>query len=172
MDDKRLSEHIEKYKTMSEDQIKEYVRKSPMGKYDRLKFAYVRVDMLLDFMRVIRNHKSELQSPGIKVIVESGKEIDPADLLNEYIILEITSFYSLLRKIKEKERLDELPNMPEYWDIIINFRNQITAHLDKYGRIKDNSEWMEQCENVDKIGMTKIVEQFKKDYFKCIELLK
>lgn len=168
--DKVFNKHIEKYSSMSEDEIKNYLSKSPMRKYERLNYAYVRVDLLLDYIKVIKEHKKELQSPGNKVLVSSGHKFNPTSLY-EYIILEITSFYDLLKGIKKKERLDELPDLPPYWTAIRDFRNQITAHLDKKGKFKTTAEWMEQYAKVDKIGTTKIVNQFKKDYYKTLKIL-
>ena len=168
---KILQKHIEKYKGMTEEQIKEHLKQQEMKKYGGLNFAFVRVGMLLDYLKVLNNNLSQLEAPGHKVIIASGKKFDPM-ILKEYIILEVTSFYCIVRDIKGKEGLDELPDVPDYWDIIIDFRNKITAHLDKDGRFRIVAQWMEQYEKVDKIGITKIVKQFEEDYWKCYNILK
>ncbi len=169
--DEVFEKHIEKYKNMSEEEVKEHLRKGYMKKYDRLNYAFVRIDMLLDYIRVLKEHKTELQSPGSRVVVASGKKFNPV-MLSEYVVLEITSFYNLVRQIKEEEQISDLPDNPDYWPIIRDFRNQITSHLDKEGRFQTTAEWMDQYNKVDEIGIDKIVNQFKKDYYQCYKLLK
>lgn len=169
--EEELQKHIEKYKGMSEEEMKDSLSKGNMRKYERLNFAFVRIDLLMDYIRILNDHKTELKSPGSKVIVESGKNFQLTTLY-EYIILEITSFYDLVRKIKEDTKIAELPDLPPYWEVIITFRNEITAHLDRHGKYKTIAEWMEQYSKVDAIGIDNIIGQFKKDYFKCYELLK
>ena len=48
---------VEEYKkmieSMTEEEIKAHFKSQPMKKYDRLNYIYVRVNQLLDFMKVI-----------------------------------------------------------------------------------------------------------------------
>jgi len=171
MDNEVFKKYINKYKNMTEEEMRDYLKKGKMRKYERLNYAYVRVHMLLDFMNIIDKHASELKSPGSVVVVESGKKIRPSQTIYEYIILEITSFYNLVREIKEEENLS-LPELPDYWRTIIDFRNQITGHLDKEGRLKTVREWVEKYEEVDQIGVEKIIFDFNKAYWECHNLLK
>lgn len=160
------------YKGKTGEEVLEILKKRIMRKYERFNFSYQRVILLEDFADIINNHQKELKVLGGKAVnaMKEG-EVLPSQLLGEYIILEIWSFYDMLREIKSQEKRD-LPELPEYLELLKNFRNQVVAHLDKDGRFRSLNEWIEQYEKINKIGLPKIVQDFKEIYFKCCNSLK
>lgn len=159
------------YKNKTIDEVLKVLSDKPMKKYERFNFSINRVTMLEDFADLINNHQDELKHLGVKAIQSMKEEVLASQLLGEYIILEIWSFYDYLLKIKKTENI-QLPELPIYWETIKKFRNQIIAHLDKDERLKTLKEWIKQYEEINKIGMPKIIKDFKQIYNKCYNLLK
>lgn len=159
------------YEGKTVDEVLEMLSNRGMRKYERFNFSMQKVLMLEDFADLINKHGDELKHLGAKATRSMKDEVLPSQLLGEYVILEIWSFYDYLLKIKTQEEIT-LPNLPIYWETIRDFRNQIVAHLDKDGRFKTIKEWIEQYNKINAIGMPKIVSDFKQIHQECYNLLK
>jgi hypothetical protein len=162
---------IDKFKGMTDEQIIDYYKSLPMKKYDRLNFAYVKVHMLLDYIRVIDKNKDDLISPANKISAQSGR-MSPSSLLYGYLVMEICSFYEVIDKLirEGKGNSSCLPEMPNYRQTLMEFRNQVIAHLDRYGNLQNNADWMEQFIRVQQIGENKIISDFEYYYNICRNL--
>jgi len=159
------------YENKTTSEVLKTLSERPMREYERFNFSIQRVTMLEDFADLINDHKDELKHIGAKAVLSMKDEVLASELLAEYAILEIWSFYDYLSKIKRIETIN-LPDLPQYWETIRNFRNQIVAHLDKEERFKTLKEWIEQLNKINEIGIPKIVNDFKKIYEECYNLLK
>jgi hypothetical protein len=159
------------YKGKSVKEVLDTLSKRPMRKYERFNFSFQRITMLEDFADLINKYSSELKNLGSKAIKSMGEEVLASQLLGEYVILEVWSFYDMILKIEKDEKIN-LSDLPPYWEDIKDFRNQIVAHLDKDGRFRTLKEWIEQYEKINKIGMPLIVEDFKRIYAECYKNLK
>ena len=170
MEDKE-KELIEKLKGMTEEQIIDYYKSLPMKKYDRLNYAYVKVHMILDYIGLIEKYKIELVSPANRVSAASEK-MSPSSLLWGYIIMEICSFYEVIDKLIREGNGNAscLPDLPNYRQTLMNCRNQVIAHLDRYGDLQNIADWMEQFIKVQQIGETKIISDFEDYYNICRNL--
>lgn len=169
IDEKKLIEQDYENKTINE--VLDMLKKRPMRKYERFNFSFQRVIILEEFADLINKYSSELNNLGAKATRSMKEKVLPSQLIGEYIILEIWSFYDMIRKIRSDSNIN-LPDLPEYWETIRDFRNQVVAHLDKEGRFRTLKEWIEQYDKINKIGMPRIVEDFKKCYWQCYNLLK
>lgn len=166
--------NIEEYKqmidVMTEENIANYYKNQHMRKYDRLNYIFVRVKQLLDFMNVIDTNFNQLKSPANQATVELIKKgIRPGGLLYEYIILEISSFYTLVHKYKMEGA--QLPEIPSYWKTLKVFRNAIPGHMDKEEKIKTSKEWFEKYELIDGLNILRIITEFEKYYIDSVKLL-
>lgn len=159
------------YEGKTVKEVLEMLGNRGMRKYERFNFSMQKVLMLEDFADLINEHEDELKHLGAKATSSMKEKVLASQLLGEYVILEIWSFYDYLLKIKTEEKII-LPELPFYWETIKNFRNQVVAHLDKDGKFKTLKEWVEQYDKINEIGMSKIVSDFKQIYEECYNLLK
>lgn len=166
MDDEQIKIIKRDYAGKSKKEVFDMLNEKGLGKYNRLKFAYQRVLMLEDFANVINNHSNELQNIGSIATRQMNEEVLPSELLGEYVILEICSFYELVKKIKNKKELN-LPDLPEYFNVLKEFRNQIVAHLDKDEKFRTINDWIVKYESLNIIGVPKIIEEFKIYFQEC-----
>ena len=166
--------NTEEYKqmvgAMTEDQIKEHYKNQPMKKFDRLNYIFVRVIQLLDFMKVIDNNANQLTTPVSKAVVELAKKgIRPSQFLYEYVMQEISSFYTLAHGYKNQGI--QLPKIPDYWKLLKDFRNSIPGHMDKDEKLKTTKDWFEKYESVDNLNTDKIIVEFEDYYNQCVRIL-
>ncbi len=143
-------------KSGSSKKVLDYLE-SKKGELDpkfRLKYIYATILSLLDFKELIDEHKKELKLEAHQISIKAG--FNPSDVLNQYIILEINSFYDICKL--EEINLSKIPN---YNLLLKEFRNEIPGHKDKEKRLKDMVSWMQIHKQVDEIGMPKIISDFK-----------
>lgn len=150
--------------TASSTKVLDYLKsnKEELDSNFRLKYIYSTILSLLDFKDLIDAHKKELKLESHQISIKAG--FNPSDVLNQYIILEINSFYDIC----ELEKIN-LSKIPQYSSILKKFRNKIPGHRDKNKQLKDMASWMQIHKQVDDIGMPKILNDFK-EYAK--EILK
>ncbi|MBI5123465.1 hypothetical protein HZA75_06430 [Candidatus Roizmanbacteria bacterium] len=165
---------VEEYKkmigAMTEEEIKVYFKSQPMKKYDRLNYIFVRVTQLLDFMKLIDNNASQLTTPASKAVVGLAKKgIRPSQFLYEYVMQEVSSFYTLAYQYKKEGA--KLPEVPDYWGKLKDFRNSIPGHMDKDEKMKTTREWFEKYESIDNLNTEKIISEFEDYYKQCVKIL-
>lgn len=142
----------------TEEEIIEFCKTLEMLPLFRLDYAHKTVLQILDVAQLVEKHKEDLLREENKEIVKAGK-FGPSSFLGEYILLEISSFYTLCYLYKTKKKYD-LPDIPKYWDKLKEFRNDITGHRDNDEKFNTLTEWMEAYKKIDRIGMDKILNDF------------
>ena len=170
MDEEQIKKITKDYAGKSKEEVLDMLNAKGLGKYDRLKFAYQRVLMLEDFANIINKHPDELKNIGSIATRQMSEEVLPSQLLGEYVILEICSFYELIKKIKSKNELD-LPELPDYFNVLKEFRNQIVAHLDKDEKFRTINDWVIKYESLNLIGVPRIIEDFKRYFQECLKII-
>ena len=161
---------IKKFENMGFEEIKNYYKNLPIKKYSRLSFIYVRIRQLMDFINVIEINADQLVEPGNKVAYAlSNKGLKPGQFLNEYIILELSSFYDLVKKYKKEGAA--LPEIPNYWTEIKSFRDIIVGHTDYKHKLKTSKDWFERYEAIDRIDINKMIFEFEQYYLECAKIL-
>lgn len=160
---------LRRFSGKSIEEIRKLQEVDDINEYDRLRYAYTRVKILLDFISLINSHKSELKYPAIRIMGDLG-HFNAGQNLGPYIILDIVSFYELLDRIEEKIR-KRLPPKPNYFDKIKRFRNKIVGHIDEHKELKDISDWFNEYEEINKIGLDRIVGEFEKNFKVSMKIL-
>lgn len=158
-----------KLKSLGEKEFIDYCEKLPMKKYFRLSYSHEIVMKMLDFISVIDKNKEQLKQSGNKAVVESTTVFRPSQCLFEYIVSEISAFYTnAYQYIKQGENL---PQIPDYWMTLKDFRNAMPGHRDNQNNFKVIADWMLAHKKVDSIGTEKIIKDFE-DYFQeCVKIL-
>ena len=142
---------------LSSEELIEFYKTLDMFPLFRLNYISETIQRILDIKQVVDKHKEDLVNENNIEIVRSGK-FDSTQFLGEYIVLEISSFYSICYKYKKKKNYD-LPEIPPYWQVLKDFRNY-TSHRDDEEKLGTISEFMEEYFKVDKIGMDIILNDF------------
>lgn len=146
---------------MNEKERDELFKRSRRG-VGRFIELHGKVNSLIDFINIIGKLKSE--DFGVwhtRVVKESGGE--PEAFLNEYVVLEISNFYTLAHL----EKSVKLPEPPEYWEKLKVFRNAIPAHADKEMGFETFEDLEKLYDTIDEIGMPKILYDFHIYFIKC-----
>ena len=137
MDDgykKDIERNKDNYNKMTSEEIKQHLKGKKLQSSSRLDFCYVRVRILLDYINVLNNHFDELKEPA-NVVLKDKK----FNILNEYILLEICSFYQLIYNENILKRF-----IPTYFKVIKDFRNKIVAHMDKDMKLSSTDDWIKK----------------------------
>ncbi len=164
-------ELAEKLRNMTDQEVIDYYNSRPMKKYDRLNFAYVKVHVLLDYMKVINSNHSQLVSPANRVSAQSGK-VSPSAMLWQYVIMEVCSFYEVIEKMMN-QGVSGLPEIPEYYrKILKSFRGQVIAHLNPHGNLQTTADWMAEFTKANKIPAETILNDFEGYYKSCRAILR
>jgi hypothetical protein len=170
-DDKRETEEfddefISKIKSMGKKEREEFFLNMPREGGAEYKEIYVAVIILEDLYYALSNlTKEAFKSDFVKKIIELGGK--PEDRLKDYILLEIKKFYELASKDKEYS----LPEAPKYWKKIKDIRDDRIAHAVKKSDFKTNRDVANLYYAIDKIGLDKIVEDFKLYARKCLNIV-
>ena len=155
---------MKKMMSMSKEEREKYFLSLPREKAAGYKEIYMRVMQLEDIFFIIYELPEEtFKSKFNKRMM--GFEGNPANVLRDYIILEIRKFYELAHK----EELVELLPPPEYWTELRDFRNARIAHPSRGCDFKLNEDVEKLYWVIDEIGLDKIMEDFKKYAKICIE---
>ena len=146
----------EKFKDERYEDLLVHLKKFPVPKEFSLDTCYRHVLSLIDFMVLIENHADELKE---QVNVESLKKgVKPGAILLDYIILEISTYFSHIISMKEEGKI--FPDLPSYIDILRDYRNMGPAHRDKKHQLKTLADHTSNIKKLDSIGVPKIIEDF------------
>ena len=156
---------LKKIKSMSKEEMEKYFLSLPREKVASYKEISMRVVMLEDFFYIISDSSKESFKNIFNIKI---KEIgaNPADIIKDYVLLEIIKFYQLAHKEKNRFRL---PTAPEYWNKLKDIRDARIAHPDT--KNKSNQDVEKLYRAVDEIGFDKIVNEFKKYAETCINFV-
>lgn len=157
-------EMLRKVKSMNKEEREKYLLSLPREKAASYKEIFMRVEELEDFFYILSNLPKESFKNIFNLLVKEVGE-NPANILKDYIVLEIRKFYELVYK----EKRVKLPPVPEYWIKLKELRDVRIAHPD----IKnDSNEEVEKFYRaIDEIGLDKIVDEFKVYARKCIDIM-
>jgi len=151
----------EERKKMMDKMIDNYHRTS----FDKLRELHGKVMSLVDFISIF--DKLELKYfkfPYTRILKETNQ--NPGAFLNEYIILEISNFYTLAHL----EKGVDLPEPPEYWEKLKNFRNAIPAHADKDKNFETYKDLKKFYGLMDNIDIRIILKDFNEYFMKCAKI--
>lgn len=158
-------EMMEKIKLMSKEEREKYLFSLPREKAASYKEIFMRVVMLEDFYIIISNIPKESFKNMFNLSIKEVGE-NPADILKDYITLEIRKFYQLA--YLEQNRF-KFPMAPNYWTKLRDLRDVRIAHPDTTNKTnEDVAKWYRA---VDEIGFDKIVNEFKQYAETCITLV-
>lgn len=160
---------IKKVRSMSKEEREKYFLSLPREKAAAYKEIFMRVVMLEDFYPILSNTPKESFKNEFNISIKNVGE-NPADILKDYIILEIRKFHQLSHHEKKIKGV-ELPPVPEYWTKIRDIRDARIAHPSKRNEFKSNKDVEKLYRPIDEIGLDKIVEEFKQYAQECIGLV-
>jgi hypothetical protein len=124
--------------------------------YIRLKYSLSLIFSIEDFINCISLHKIDLKSSeNIRLMnfmkdFFGNKDFNPAGVLKDYIYLEANSFFDYA-KILKSDGDKNMPDLPDYYGELKNFRNVIVGHRDKNGDIEFPTGWIELQEKIAKL---------------------
>lgn len=154
---------LKKIMSMSKEEREKYFLNLPREKAAGYKEIFMRVMELEDFYFILSDLPKETFKDRFNLgIIEFGG--NPADVLKDYIILEIKKFYELVYK----EGMAELLPPPEYWTKLRDFRDARIAHPSMQCEFKLNEDVEKLYRIIDEIGLDKIIEEFKQYAKICI----
>ena len=155
---------LEKMMSMSKEEREKYFLSLPREKAAGYKEIFMRVIELEDFYFILSDLPKETFKSKFNLgIIEFGG--NPANVLRDYMILEIRKFYELAYK----EGMTELLPPPEYWTKLRDFRDARIAHPSMESEFKLNEDVEKLYWVIDEIGLDKIIEDFKQYAKICIE---
>ena len=156
---------LQKMMSMDVEERNKYFLSLPREKAAGYKEIAMRVDELVDFYQIISGlSESEFNSKFNKLMIWLGG--NPANILKDYIILEIRKFHELMYN----EKNAKLPKIPDYWEKIRDIRHNKIAHPTK-SDLESNEDVDRLYRAINEIGLDKIVEEFKKYSIECIKII-
>jgi hypothetical protein len=150
-------------KQLKEDRFQnllDYLKNFPTPKEFNLDISYIHVINLLDFMELIEANSNQLKTPHNLECIKKG--IKPSAFLVDYIILEISSFYTNIYLMKKKGKF--FPELPNYWKELKDYRDIMPGHRDKEHKLKTLADHTSLIKKLDSLGIPKIVDDFIKYY--------
>lgn len=160
---------VEKLQSLSEEDFLKYLETLPMDDHFHMRYCAERIMNLIDFIQVIAANKQQLKHSSSIALVKSGtKSVSPEQVLYDYIILEVSNFYSHAHICRVGGEI--LPEIPNYWEDLKEFRNAMPGHRDGKKELKTIKDWMSIHNKVDKITTTKIIYDFRNYYAECLKL--
>ncbi len=144
-----------------------YLEKFPVPEEFSLDICYRNVMILMDFMEIIEKNSNQLKY--LQNVECIKRNVKPSTLLGEYILLEISTFYTKIHLMKEKGK--NLPEPPEYWKVLKDFRDLMPAHRDKEYKLKTLADYTFSIKKLDSMDIFKIVEEFI-EYYKKMKNVK
>ncbi len=157
-----LSDFPKQFKGNNFHDLLNYLKKFPVPEEFSLDISYINVVNLIDFMELIENNSNQLKNP--YALENIKKNVKPSAILFDYIILEISTFYTKIHLMKEKGK--SFPEIPKYWDILKDYRNLSPGHRDRDHELKSLADYTSNIKKVDAIGFPKIVKDFLEYYAK------
>ncbi len=146
----------EKLRTLSPEEFVEYCKTLQMKKYFRLAYSFETVMKMWDFIQVLDKNPKDFNWEGNKAVVEDTANFKPSQCLYEFIIAEISAFYTNAHQ--HITQGDNLPKIPQYWDTLKKFRNAMPGHRDNQQNFKVIVDWMIAIKEVDDINSSGIKE--------------
>lgn len=144
----------------------ERIKSTPIKKFGRLNYVYVRITVLLDCIQVINSNGDQLITPASKQAIATDQK--PAIQLYDYLILEICSFYDYIKALIKKNKDIDFPDLPQYLSKIYTFRNSIPGHIDKGERLKTGEDFIDIYQSIFRdIGIEIILKDLEAYYEKC-----
>jgi|SRR3989344_4416064 len=159
--EKKLDEKIRELEKagMIDNLIKEF-KKLPVTEEFSLDTSVRNVISLIEFMELIKNNSSQLKNP---INVEYTKKVsNPAAFLLDYIILEISTYYTRIYLMRKKGI--NYPEPPKYWEVLKNYRDLNPAHRDKEHQMKSLADYIGSVFELEKIGIPNIISDFLESY--------
>lgn len=142
------------------------IKNTPIKKFGRLNFAYGRIIVLFDYIKVINDNGNELITPASKQAIATGQE--PAIQLYDYLILEICSFYDYVKILIKNNPDISFPKLPDYLNKIYTFRSAIPGHIDKDERLQTGEDFFNIYQSIFRdIGVEKISIDLENYYEEC-----
>lgn len=146
----------------------------PSESYLRLKYSWDMVLSTEDFINCIALNKKDLKSPtniglmGFMNYFSKNKDFNPAGVLKDYIYLESNSFFEYAKLLKLGKGYKNMPDLPNYFEKLKNFRDVMVGHRDKKETIKSPQGWVELQESTSKLIPIKKLIKDVDDYFHCL----
>ena len=135
----------------------------------RLKYSWDMILSIEDFINCINLHKKDLKSPrniGLMNFMKdfySNKDFNPAGVLKDYIYLEANSFFQYAKKLKDK--IKNMPELPNYLKELKIFRNKVVAHKDFNENYKSYEDWIKAHQEINRIiSIGKLIKDVDKYY--------
>ncbi len=156
---KKENEKVSKRIVKMTDLEIEKLYNSPRTISARLIELHGKVVSLIEFINIL----NELEVKYFRVNYTKqlkGRGLNPAAFLNEYLILEISNFYTIVHS----EKSINFPEPPKYWKKLKDFRDAIPAHADKNKYFKTYNDLKKFYNLMDEIGIQRILKDFH-DYF-------
>lgn len=139
-------------------EIQNILKKYSVPEEYSLDIAYHRVALLLDFMELIDSSSNQLKNEiSLAYLQRNGK---PSIILFDYVLLEISSYYSKIYSMKQKGA--KFPDLPDYWGTLKEYRNICPGHRDKNHELKSLADHVAIIERLESIGIPNVVEDFFK----------
>jgi len=158
---------VKKIKGMDWDKVKEFLLDTPRTFPLRLKEVHYKITSLVGFINILSKlEPKDFANPYSKGIADMGD--NPSAFLADYVILEISNFYTLAHL----EKSVELPEPPEYWKKLKEFRDTIPAHADKDKKFETTREVYDFYGIVDEIGFNVLLKDLEEYYEKCIAIFR
>ena len=141
-------------------------RASPRTLLVKLRELHAKVNCLVEFLHII----GDIDIKQFKVSYNTDQKEagnNPAFFLIEYIIQEISTFYTLIHLEKDAS----FPEAPYYHEDLKKYRNAIPGHADKEKRFRTAHDMLEVINPLDKIGLPTILLDFDKYFRNCLKVL-
>jgi hypothetical protein len=142
--------------------------------YFRIRYSLDMILSIEDFINCISLHKTELKSPrnvGLMNFMRDfygNKNFNPAGVLKDYIYLEACSFFHYAKKLKNEGK--NIPDLPNYFKELKDFRDKVVAHKDYKECYKSYEDWTEAHEGIQKlIPIPKLIKDVQAFYDKVIK---
>lgn len=110
--------------------------------------AYCNVLVLIELIDFVNKNGSQLTNP-VSVMHVKNK-IKPGTFLGDYIILEISNYYSKIHKMRRDGV--SLPEPPSDWEILKNYRNLGPGHRDVKHEMKNLLDYKNAAMSVNNLG--------------------
>jgi len=150
------------FKENNSRSLLEHLKKFPVPEEFSLDISYINVVHLIEFIQLIDNNSNQLKNP--YALENIKKNVRSSAILLDYIILEISNFYTNISLMKEGGK--SFPEVPKYWDILKDYRNTSPGHRDKNHKLKNLADYASNIKKLESIGIPKIVEDFMEYYAK------
>ena len=137
----------EKFKDERYADLLTHLKKFSVAEEFSLDNCYINVMILIDFMNVIEKNKEQLKNPWSLEAIK--RNVNPSPILGDYIVLEISSFYSKINDMIERGKKFSEP--PKYGGILKDYRNLMPGHRDKDHELKTLADYTSSIKKLDSI---------------------